>query len=369
MRMLQNEMHRSVALTLSILPMHFVIAACGATPKSAAHVEELRLASPSVPERTAVVADSTPPDRIVQIGVGAARVCALRADGHALCATPSQKDGTPTELPFANIARLVLGESDTCAILEDGTARCLDGSLPELGELNDLTLGRDIDCAVTKIHTLRCWSPSDPSSSHLVELPDEVTQVDSKFSHVCAVTADGSVYCWGENSSGELGARGTDPSERPIQVASVRNIVQVSTGGSHTCARDRSGNVYCWGANYYNQVGDGTGGTGKPPTLVPNVIADSISAGAHHTCALTPNRQVVCWGWNWWTQMGGDRSDSRAPAPISDLPLALQVGAHGAVTCALLESHEIACLGGYSINHFGPWRFGPPGPYRHDDAK
>ncbi|HEX7118348.1 MAG TPA: hypothetical protein VF212_06145 [Longimicrobiales bacterium] len=76
--------------------------------------------------------------------------------------------------------------------------------------------------------------------------------------HGCGLTADAMVYCWGRGGSGQLG--NGDPSANssiPVLVdlpAGVR-IVEIAAGGMHTCALSDAGDVYCWGDNSLGQLG------------------------------------------------------------------------------------------------------------------
>jgi alpha-tubulin suppressor-like RCC1 family protein len=58
-------------------------------------------------------------------------------------------------------------------------------------------------------------------------------QVNGGFFHTCGVATTGSAYCWGDNSSGQLGD-GTDVSRsRPVAVAGGRPFTQVTAGDLH----------------------------------------------------------------------------------------------------------------------------------------
>ena len=87
--------------------------------------------------------------------------------------------------------------------------------------------------------------------------------------HSCGGTTDGATWCWGRNSDGQLGngsdsgpdtcpeissARGT----RPVRVAGDIVFTQVSGGGLHSCGLTANGRIFCWGNNEAGQLGDGT---------------------------------------------------------------------------------------------------------------
>ena len=78
--------------------------------------------------------------------------------------------------------------------------------------------------------------------------------------HACAVQGDGAVYCWGDDSSGQLGQGFPVPYREMPLLVSFRTTVPaagLACGAAHSCARLRDGRVYCWGANEEGQLGNG----------------------------------------------------------------------------------------------------------------
>jgi alpha-tubulin suppressor-like RCC1 family protein len=77
--------------------------------------------------------------------------------------------------------------------------------------------------------------------------------------HTCAVQRQGKVWCWGANSSGQLGAGSlADSSTFPLEVQTITDVTYISAGGYHTCAVESSGMLWCWGYNRTGQLGDTT---------------------------------------------------------------------------------------------------------------
>ena len=95
--------------------------------------------------------------------------------------------------------------------------------------------------------------------------------VSADASHTCSVTTGSVAYCWGSNWSGELGVgSGTGPetcdqqgfifpcSTRPVRVAGELAFRAVDAGDAHTCGVRANGVAFCWGENSSGQLGDGT---------------------------------------------------------------------------------------------------------------
>ena len=80
--------------------------------------------------------------------------------------------------------------------------------------------------------------------------------------HTCALKTSGELYCWGNNSDGELGLGHTmSPQLTPAQVAHPYPWRAVNAGYGTTCAVDTQDDLYCWGYSICQYFGNS-------PTLV-----------------------------------------------------------------------------------------------------
>jgi alpha-tubulin suppressor-like RCC1 family protein len=153
------------------------------------------------------------------------------------------------------------------------------------------------------------WSPTP------VTLPGAAVSIAAGESFTCAVIASGNVYCWGDNSWGQLGTPGPGgtpgtSSTTPVQVPGVTGAAGVAAFSDFACAWLTNGNVQCWGDNTVGQLGNGTLGVIAPPGnvvgpgAVPLAGVMKVSTGGSHACAIRSDKSVACWGYSWNGQVG-----------------------------------------------------------------
>ena len=76
--------------------------------------------------------------------------------------------------------------------------------------------------------------------------------------YTVSIHADGTLWAWGDNFSGQLGTGNTESQNTPVQIGAATTWQSVSAGSSHTVALRRDGTLWAWGSNYYGQLGNGT---------------------------------------------------------------------------------------------------------------
>jgi hypothetical protein len=167
-----------------------------------------------------------------------------------------------------------------------------------------------------------------------ISLPDyEFVDVSVGGTFACGVTrasgATGPGVCWGDNNSGQLG-RGTTgpvidnavprPIARPVSDSSDLDLQDIASSRRHSCALTSAGAVYCWGDNTSGQLGIGstTASFSASAVTIPGSAAvRGISSGWENSCALT-DQEAYCWGSNAAGQLGNsNRTDSTIPVAVN----------------------------------------------------
>ena len=324
----------------------------------------------------------------VAIAAGVSHTCALLADGRARCwgfnGSGQLGDGFTTNQPtpvtvsgLANAVAIDSGGGHTCALLADGVASCWgSNTFGELGNgtvspsftpttvagggssvtARDIAAGSSHACAVRANSTVACWG--DNGSGQLGDgsttgrlTPVAVSGIANAVAiaagdeHTCALLANGSVRCWGRGGEGQLGDGSTTSRLTPVAVSGIASAVAIAAGDFHTCALLADGGTRCWGLNTSGQLGDGS--TTNRLAQVP-VLADAvaIAAGGQHTCALVAGGSVLCWGLNTSGQVGDSTTTNRlTPAGTVGITQAVAIAAGSFHSCALLADGATRCWG------------------------
>jgi len=144
--------------------------------------------------------------------------------------------------------------------------------------------------------------------------------VGSAFS--LGLRADGTLWAWGHNNSGQLGSlanSGTEkPTPTPSQVAGT--YTHVAAGSSHVLALRADGSLFAWGNNFSGQLGSPTNTGTNTANPTPSQVAGTytqVAAGTEHSLALRAEGSLLTWGNNRFGQLGnGTTSSSTAASAI-----------------------------------------------------
>ena len=230
---------------------------------------------------------------------GQSHTCAIDADGRVYCwgrfACDGSNDLVPRQVPLEGGAtELAAGAGYTCALKGDGTVWCWgDNSFGVLGGGDGLN--STCEDAPVQVVVIDSAPPVYLSGiSHLAR--------GSKAQHACAVASNGTFWCWGLDFDGQLGpggATGFAGVERhAVAVGGFSGKAeQGAVGSNHTCVV-AGGTVWCWGDNSFGQLGrpDLEPEQRTPQPVAGLGAAKQVGAGNLFTCALQRDGTVSCWG-------------------------------------------------------------------------
>jgi alpha-tubulin suppressor-like RCC1 family protein len=338
----------------------------------------------------------------------------VRADGDVSCTLDmsAYQDVSKirVELVDANGARsiggpmLAVGASMSCGVLDNGSLMCWgsdghgqlgDGgqnanqvrpntfvALPEGRHVLELHAARTHVCALLDDGTAWCWGYGSngelgdgmtntySAPTNAVALPAGRTAVSIGLGgyHACAILDDASMVCWGLDNNGQVGngADTSDSRSTPVGVAfpGGREPVQVDGGDTHTCALMSDGGVMCWGRDHVGQLGDnGTNANQHEPgsnaVLPDGRRATSISMGGHVSCAVLDDGSLACWGENNYGQLGDNTTTRRNVPTLAQLPDNLTVLDVGVNYHSTCVVYVNGSMGCWGHDHYGRLANGP----------
>ncbi len=167
----------------------------------------------------------------------------------------------PVDVPTGVVFReVVTGESQSCAISTAGLAWCWGTNV--VGQLGDGSgTNRPVPTPVSGGVT---WAAIGMGAE------------PSILGHVCGVDVASVLRCWGLNDEGQLGRDVSGScfylqlwpcAITPQSVPAVGPVGRAVSGGRHSCALTLTGSVWCWGRNSSGQLGDGTRTSRMAPAL------------------------------------------------------------------------------------------------------
>ncbi|QSQ24701.1 hypothetical protein JY651_07060 [Pyxidicoccus parkwayensis] len=190
------------------------------------------------------------PLEVVSVAAGTSHACVALRDGSLWCWGRSEygalglgdvhSSSVPTRVSgMSDVVRVAAGFQKTCAWKKDGSLWCFGDLLTE--------------------------APSHALAMVPVEMKElgrHVDEVVFGFRHTCARTSgqeeEGNVLCWGESTEGQSGSSEPRALSSPLRVSGMKGqAVALTAGDSFTCAVTTEGSAWCWGRGTDGQLGTG----------------------------------------------------------------------------------------------------------------
>ncbi len=293
-----------------------------------------------------------------------------------------------------DVRSMSMSEGHQCVINEsDGAVRCRGrNAFGQLGDntltanknfVNVSTLGNQVEelslseatsCARTGVE-IKCWGANfgyqfgrgspDPYFPYGSKIPVSTTIVPNSQNinlgdgFACSLN-NGSLFCWGANSRGEIG-NGSAGVPLPGGYTHGLNITSVSVSGGTICAIDDQKDVYCWGSNPVGQAGSSNTLPVKSPhkliehTFNTSAVLSNLQAGEGNTC-MKVNGLTHCWGSTNQGQFGRGESTrylANYPEYISALPDISETSVGYGHICHI-SNGNVFCAGNNSVYQSSP---------------
>jgi alpha-tubulin suppressor-like RCC1 family protein len=299
-------------------------------------------------------------------------------------ATTFEPNPSPVDLPEPLI-QLSAGEAHGCGVSGAGRVYCWgDNAMAQLGSSDPATTGplrvplparaRSVacgavhNCAILDDGTLWCWGSNEESRlgfpertlDLIVPTPTQIGIANDYFlaaggqGHSCALRGRGALWCWGRNTSAQLGLGSFNPGQAtmPLRVGSDDDWAAITSAQEGSCGKKQDGRIFCWGNN-----GAGRVGAGPEYSVSPVAVGDdaytSIATSPFHTCAVKTDRTLWCWGRNVEGQLATGNYDAVTGPTQAVGSGFVEVGVGRFHTCAADAAGNLFCAGKNDVGQLG----------------
>ena len=254
----------------------------------------------------------------------------LRADGSVWRAA-MEPEFSPVEAASGAFRASAIAASGSSAYsdaigcaLVDGGVWCFPLAGP-LGGASDLGAGPGADpTSLFPVQVVTGAEAAAPPLKDVVQLSGGINGGGATF---CAVKSDGGVWCWGYSEKSLLGPvtdEHTDHAQPLLADAQtpLDHVVEARVGYGSTCVRKDDGSVWCLGDNSYGELGFMPAQAAPTKSDFPIQIALAASATrltaspGNTQCAILADTTVECWGRNNYEQTGAAGESDLAPATL-----------------------------------------------------
>jgi alpha-tubulin suppressor-like RCC1 family protein len=248
----------------------------------------------------------------------------------------------------------------------------VDTPLASVHAFQQVSVGLYRACAVhfTNKRNLYCWSDNrlleqyegynmTPTDIHKMDY--EISKVIVGTKHICVIRKnDGSMYCSGENSFGQLGNGKTNNIDiwgrfdfAKVELTNV-SFIDLALSYNSTCGVTSTNDVYCFGSNQYGELGKSKLGGNlfkATPQIIPGLKLKNIYAGLNHFCGFNAaqnlkdtDNKLICWGDNSFGQIT-KVNRNKNPVTIENSETYRSVALGNNTTCALDDQNKTFCFG------------------------
>lgn len=176
--------------------------------------------------------------------------------------------------------------------------------------------------------------------------------------NACAISHDGVLLCWGDNSGGWIFSQhraGAVPTPTRIALPNNQKWKSVHVGNSETiCGLSESNRAWCWGNHHLGSYFTTTSRTPVEVEFPIGVTLTDVQSGSSVGCATTSTQQLWCWGDAHYLGDGGTdpiRTPVHIPMPDNAPIATFDVGVLG--VCAVTTTPNMYCWGSNRAGELG----------------
>ena len=194
----------------------------------------------------------------VSLGAGDSFTCGLTAAGRAYCWGAGGRGELGRAVPVCNT---VAGFANYCSATPVSVTTSATFAMLDIGNTHS--------CGLTAAGVAHCWGDNgqgqlgtngyaNSAAAVVAQGGMSWSTIDASGAVTCGTPSTGPSECWGLNLMGKLGI-GTrlDLSLTPLAIAGNPRFTSFAGGLYHVCALTAQGTTYCWGSGRNGQLGTG----------------------------------------------------------------------------------------------------------------
>ena len=275
------------------------------------------------------IGDGTTINKVSPVQIGSLTDWSVVAAGHYF-SIAIKTDGTLWSWGFQDQGQLGISIA--------GSGVSMVGSRSSPVQVGSLTIWSKISCG--EDHTLaittdgKLWAWGDNTYGELgtlsIVLRSSPVQVGSLttwaaigagHNYSVVIKTNGTLWTWGYNNNGQLGSLTTIDRSSPVQVGSLTNWLKVACGDEHTLAIKTDGTLWSWSDNYYGSIGDNTRIYKSSPVQVGSLTTwIVVGAGNSFSAGITTDGKLFTWGDNNSGELAlSNRTKMSSPTQVGSL--------------------------------------------------
>ena len=176
------------------------------------------------------------------------------------------------------------------------------------------------------------WNKNGISSTP-IKVMENVACASLGYDTSAVITNDGSLYTWGCGRYGRLGNGDDDNSIEPIKI--MDNAVSVSLGFEAGAVITNDSSLFVWGYNLYG-LGNGDSGPFKSPVKIMDNVK-KVKLGGDNGAVITNDDVLYIWGSNIWGQLGNGETTDNMKSPVQVMDKVKDIS-FGDYYCAILSN-------------------------------
>ena len=230
-------------------------------------------------------------------------------------------------------------------------------------------------CAIKSDDTAWCWG--NDSSGQLgngattgtQSAPSAVSgggtwkKITAGYIMSCGIKSDDTLWCWGSDVTGQLG-NGAPSSDQisPVSIDGGSTWKDISSSNQVTCGIKSDNTLWCWGSDFAGQLGNGaaiTANQTSPSAVTGGSAWKSVSVGSSYTCGIKSDDTAWCWGSDSFGQLGNGATAGNQPDPVAVVgghlwkSISAGRGTNVHATCGIRNDDTLWCWGADSLGTLG----------------